>query len=269
LQGRVLLAEDNAVNQELARAMLGKLGLEVEIADNGAAAVALAEKQGYDVVLMDCQMPVMDGFAATAALRAREKNPGRRLPIIALTANAMEGDRQQCIAAGMDDYLAKPYSLEQLEAMLRRWLAPANQTATRAPETPAAADAIPASLATGERATAINTAFLDQMRELDPTGSMGLTRKILQAFLESSASLQAQLDQALAAGDAEALRRSAHTLKSSSANVGAEHLSSLFKQLEACGREARLDEACQLAPRMREEYALAVRELRALLEEVS
>jgi len=268
LQGRLLLAEDNAVNQELARAMLENLGLKADIANDGVEALALAEKQDYDLVLMDCQMPVMDGFDATAALREREKGSGKRLPIIALTANAMEGDRQRCIAAGMDDYLAKPYSLEQFESVLRRWLAPANQTAPLSPETPAVADAIPASPA-GERAAAINTAFLDQMRELDPHGSMGLVHKVLQAYLDSAPGLQTQLDEALAADDADALRRSAHTLKSSSANVGAEVLSSLFKQLEACGREARLEEASRLAPRVREEYALAVRELRALLEEAS
>jgi CheY-like chemotaxis protein len=264
LQGRILLAEDNTVNQALARAMLGNLGLTVDIANNGVEALVLAERQEYDLVLMDCRMPVMDGYDATATLREREQGTGKRLPIVALTANAMEDGRQKCLAAGMDDYLAKPYRRDQLETMLRRWLSPASDTAADQAQAQAPAVAV-ASAPTA----AINTAFLAQMRELDPTGSMGLVRKVLLAYLESSATLQERLDAALAAGDAEELRRSAHTLKSSSANVGAEALSALYKELEACGRGARLDEARGLAPRVGQEYAQAIRELRALLEAAS
>ncbi|MEW6293851.1 MAG: response regulator [Pseudomonadota bacterium] len=264
LQGRILLAEDNAVNQVFASAMLENLGLTADIANDGVEALMLAERQDYDLVLMDCQMPVMDGYDATASLREREKGSGRHLPIIALTANAMEGDRQKCLAAGMDDYLAKPYTLDQLETVLRRWLGQAPAVAAEPAREPDASTA-PAS----PPAAAINTACLDQMRQLDPDGSMGLMRKVLKAYLDSSASLQAQVDEALAAGDAEALRRSAHTLKSSSANVGAEALAALYKELEACGREGRLEAARQLAPRAGQQYAQAIRELCVLLKGVS
>lgn len=122
LRGRVLIAEDNRVNQEVARAMLRSLGLEIAIAEDGEAALALAERDTFDVILMDCQMPKIDGFEATAALRRREATGGRRVPVVALTANAMEGDRERCLAAGMDDYLGKPYTRAQLEQVLRRWL---------------------------------------------------------------------------------------------------------------------------------------------------
>jgi signal transduction histidine kinase/CheY-like chemotaxis protein len=130
--GRILLVEDNRVNQELAKAMLRTLGFDVDTAADGKAGVAAASAQHYDVVLMDCQMPEMDGFEATAAIRAREAAlharsaaPGsQRVPILALTANAMQGDRERCLAVGMDDYLAKPFTRDQLDQMLRRWVGP-------------------------------------------------------------------------------------------------------------------------------------------------
>jgi CheY-like chemotaxis protein len=132
LTRRVLLVEDNRVNQELAKAMLSNLGFEVDLAADGRAGIDAAFSRHYDVVLMDCQMPEMDGFQATAAIRAHELDTGvrgtefvpRRMPIIALTANAMKGDRERCLAVGMDDYLAKPFRQEQLEQVLRRWLEP-------------------------------------------------------------------------------------------------------------------------------------------------
>ncbi|MGZ8229201.1 MAG: ATP-binding protein [Burkholderiales bacterium] len=131
-RGRVLLVEDNKVNQEVGKAMLRRLGFEVDVSPDGKAGVDSAFTRRYDIVLMDCQMPEMDGYEATAAIRARERQeaaapeqsaPGAtRIPIIALTANAMDGDRERCLAAGMDDYLAKPFRKEQLEAIIERWL---------------------------------------------------------------------------------------------------------------------------------------------------
>jgi signal transduction histidine kinase/FixJ family two-component response regulator len=128
---RVLLVEDNRVNQEVAKAMLVNLGFEVDIAADGRAGIEAAFSRQYDVVLMDCQMPEMDGFQATAAIRAHELDTEawqtalpRRTPIIALTANAMQGDRERCLAVGMDDYLSKPFRTEQLDEVLRRWLEP-------------------------------------------------------------------------------------------------------------------------------------------------
>jgi signal transduction histidine kinase/CheY-like chemotaxis protein len=120
--GRVLLVEDQAVNAQLATAMLEELGFQVEVAGDGRAGVAAALTGRHDVVLMDCQMPGMDGFEATAEIRRHEVGGGRRLPVIALTALAMAGDRQRCLAAGMDDYLSKPYSRAQLVAVLARWV---------------------------------------------------------------------------------------------------------------------------------------------------
>jgi two-component system, sensor histidine kinase and response regulator len=129
---RVLLAEDNLVNQEIASNILRRFGCSVDVVADGAAAVRAAAEQDYDVVLMDCQMPSMDGFTAAQAIRLNENQAGRRrTPIIALTANALAGDREACIAAGMDDYIAKPFAIDQLREKVRSWLKPA-----AAPKTP-------------------------------------------------------------------------------------------------------------------------------------
>jgi CheY-like chemotaxis protein len=252
-RGKVLLAEDNPVNQMVAKAMLERLGVEVEIAGNGEEALALVDAQHFDLVLMDCQMPLMDGYQATAAIRQRQAGNPHHLPIIALTANAMEEDRNKCLAAGMDDYLSKPYAFTDLERMMTHWLRPA----TRDPV--ATTSAFPAS----EHENALNMQFLKQFQELDPSG--GLIRNIMQAFLDNAEDTILQIEQAVAAEDAEGLRRSAHTLKSSSANVGAEKLSALFRQLEALGREGKLGEAKSLLGEMQQAHEHAAREIRALL----
>ena len=121
----MLLAEDNAINRQVAVTMLERAGYAVQIAENGVQAVKASTHDGFDLVLMDWQMPEMDGFAATAAIRALEAEDSarRHLPIVALTANAMEGDRERCLSAGFDDYLAKPFRQQDLLATVQRWSA--------------------------------------------------------------------------------------------------------------------------------------------------
>ena len=241
LNGRVLLVEDNPTNQLVAAAMLQKLGLDCELAVNGAQAVERVRDGHFDLVLMDCHMPVMDGFEATTLIREMPDDIGR-LPIIALTANTLQGDEQACLAVGMNGFLAKPYLLATLRAELARWL-------TRAP------------VAASE---ALDMTVIESLRDLDETGSMDLAQEVFSVFLSSSARRLVELNAAIAQGDVQSLGKIAHALKSSAANVGALVLSEHFRELEKLAREGRLDEALGQLATMQQEHARAVSAIEAL-----
>ncbi|MCA1248375.1 response regulator [Massilia sp. MS-15] len=232
---RVLLAEDNPVNVEVAKAMLENFGLEAHCAGNGQEALDALRAGGFDAVLMDCQMPVMDGFAATAAIRRQEREAGHAapLPVIALTANALQGDRGACLAAGMDDYLSKPFTRQQLAAVLGRWVALplASPPAELAPHPARDAGAGPA-----PRCAAVSRAALDNIRALSCDAGADLVQKVVQAYLAEAPRQLAALRQALGGPDAALLRRLAHSLKSASANVGALRLAALCREFELLGR---------------------------------
>jgi len=266
LQQRVLVVEDNPVNQQVASAMLKSLGLQVTLASNGQEAVELVEKQEFDVVLMDCQMPVMDGFQATAAIRRLPLGRGERLPIVAVTANAMPGDEQNCLDAGMNDFLPKPFKLLQLQALLGRWLVSAAETrgagSTLESASVAAASAAPTS-------DVIDLQALQTVRELDPVGGMDLVRTILGIFIETADESMARVENAILAGDGEQLTAAAHALKSSSANVGAKNLSESYRQLEQLGRAGRLEEASDLLIQVKREHQCAVARLQEILQEAA
>jgi CheY-like chemotaxis protein len=266
LRGTVLLVEDNAVNQEVATAMLTKLGVQTTVADNGRKALELARERDFDLVLMDCQMPVMDGYESTAAIRALPNARGLRLPIIALTANAMQGDEQKCLAEGMNAFLSKPFTLAQLRALLVRWLPdlkdePAAQKVAVATQRRAA----PPRAATD----AINWDVLKAIQALDPSGDMDLIKKVLGIFLQSADDSVRQLEKAIADRDAERLSRTAHGLKSSSSNVGAETLCGFYRQLERLGHEGRIDEAHALLADVKREHERAVSRMREILEDAA
>ena len=244
LTGRVLVAEDNPVNQQVAEAMLEALGIACQVVDNGRLAVERVLKEPFDVVLMDCQMPEMDGFEATTEIRARQRE-GRlhgALPIVALTANAVQGDRERCLAAGMDDYLGKPFTLEQLANTLRRLLpsvAPATTTAATSPSrAPAPAEATPS-----DSDEPLNPRALDAIRQLPgPNGAL-LVARVIDAYRVDAPQRLAQMRRAADDGDADALRKGAHAMKSSSANVGAEQLAARCTDLEAIGHRRTVDGA--------------------------
>jgi len=261
-RGRVLLAEDNMINQQVAQSMLANFGLSVEIANNGEEAVALLQTQTFDIVLMDCHMPVMDGYQASAALRQRELTGDRRMPVVALTANAMLGDREQCIAVGMDDYLAKPYSRAQLEQVLNRWLPP---------KVEAAAEPYALIAPTAAQTTrALDKSVLEQYRELDPDGSLGLATEIGQIFLESSDAMVERMVSALALGDAESMKQAAHSLKSSCANVGGMTLAQHLNEIEILAKAGRINETASQMQQISLEYdqiKLELREFLALAEQ--
>ncbi|MBI3156546.1 MAG: response regulator [Burkholderiales bacterium] len=308
LRGSVLVAEDNPVNQGVARAMLRRIGIEPLIAANGQEALRLLREHAVDLVLMDCQMPVMDGYEAAAAIRRDPPRTGAPLPIVALTANAMPGDEARCRAAGMDGFLAKPYSFVQLREVLLRWLPVADAPALRVDLAPAAragvapaaqadeapparvdealpvrVDAAPASHADkapavqadagppagADEAAPIREEVLAALRELDPEGGDALLRELVGEYLAMARDVAPRIESALAAGDAAALARAAHALKSASANVGAEGLSAQCRELEALGRAGRLEAARALASRFGREHARAQAALAAMLEEVT
>jgi two-component system sensor histidine kinase/response regulator len=261
LVGHVLLAEDNPVNQEVARGMLEKLGCQVTAVVTGAQAVAAVEQTAYDAVLMDMQMPEMDGLEATRAIRDRERRTGSgHLPIIALTANAFAKDAEACFAAGMDEYLSKPFTLGAFHARLARWLAPGPSAS------PAPPGAAGGPVTTAERSddrqtpaappeTVLDHKALDALRALRRPGRPDVVEKILSAFLVSSAELLATMHEAVSRDDAEVVHRAAHSLKSSSANVGALSLSAACRELEALARAKTLTNAPALLDQITAELA--------------
>ena len=258
--GRVLLAEDNPVNQEVALGLIEALGMRADVAANGREALARVAAVHYDVVLMDCQMPELDGFAATAEIRRREAERGGHLPIVAVTAHALDGDREVCLAAGMDDYLAKPFTRAQLAAVLQRWLSAADpgRPTEDAPVPPAARPDVTGVVV--ERAT-LNPQALAAIGRLSGHGA-ALVGRVIRAFLADTPARLAQLREAGHAGNAEALRKAAHALKSSCANVGAERLAAFAAELEAIGRSGAVSRSAPLLERTDAEWPQVV----ALLE---
>ena len=237
-KARVLLAEDNGVNQVVARNMMKALGCSYEIVPNGEEALRAMEAGGFDIVLMDCQMPVMDGYAATRAIRELEQRSGRtRTPVVALTANALVGDAEQCLASGMDDHLAKPYTRKQLAAMLARWL-PSGCVENPEPES---ADARP-SPEPAPRDLMLDRAALDNIRAVDDEDGSVLA-EVIQMYLDEVPGHVSGLQQAAAARDGAALARNAHALKSASFNVGAKGIGELCRKIEKQGKAGELADA--------------------------
>ncbi len=218
LGAHVLVAEDNPVNLEVARQYLIELGCSVEIAENGKVAAAACEKRRYDMVLMDCQMPVLDGLAATRKIRDGERRSGAvPMPIVAVTANAYEEDRRACIESGMDDYLSKPFTPEQLSDMLHKWVKIEHQSAGLESE-----DAVPA----------LDEDFVGTLRGSRPQ----FLEKLFDLFNGFGPGAIEQIQSSYHACDAEAIMRLAHSLKSSSSNIGASRLSRCCADLQQIAR---------------------------------
>ena len=219
---RLLLAEDNAINQEVACDVLEREGIHVTVVENGQEAVDILLRETFDGVLMDCQMPVMDGYTAARILRQQERL--RDLPIIAMTASAMAGDREKAIAAGMNDHISKPLQIDDLFATLARWVRPAGSAQ--------AAASLPATA----------TDPLDSLPGIDPTawrargmGDDAMYRRMLKKFVLAQQDFPAPFLEALAAGDVPAIRRLAHTLKSLTGTLGAHGVERAAQALElAC-----------------------------------
>ncbi|WP_419660220.1 sensory box histidine kinase/response regulator protein [Desulfosarcina variabilis str. Montpellier] len=255
LDYHVLVAEDNATNQEVVRGMLKKLGCRVDVVANGREAVEAAMAQHYDLVFMDCQMPVLDGYQACREIRGLEKEnkTGRHIPIIALTANALKGDKEKCLAAGMDDYMSKPFQAVAMRTMIERWGADAD----RVP-----ADALPSSdpgtektaQSSAEGGEAVQLSVLYALKELQIEGEPDFIKKVVTTFLGGGDEQIVLLERALAQNKIEDIRFIAHRFKSSSANVGAMQLSEYSRQLEADCRQHAGTSAKVLVPAIVAEY---------------
>jgi two-component system sensor histidine kinase/response regulator len=266
---RVLLAEDNPVNVEVAKAMLESLDLHVTCARNGDEALRAVQAAGpacpWDCVLMDCQMPVMDGFAATAAIRREEREAGRGrvLPIIAITANALQGDREACLAAGMDDYLSKPFTQQELAAVIGRWMAlPLAASVHHDDEPPR----LPSASVEVIQRDVVNRAALEKIRMLSRERGDALVQKVIAAYVDNTPQQLSTLRRAIDGMDTGNVRRIAHTLKSASANVGADALAALCKAMEHLGRADTTEGADSLLTNMEQEFQAVRDSLTALLE---
>lgn len=231
----VLLVEDTPLNQKLEKVMLEHCGCRVDVAQDGREALLLAGRNRYAAIFMDCQMPGMDGFEAAGAIRAMEaRGEGAgRTPIVALTAYAMAGDRERCLAAGMDDYLSKPFGMAALQTVVARWLTGGGMAA-------------PVEGHGGEAAAPVDRTALERLAALQPAGENGALRKIIALYVDQAERLLAALRGAVSRLDPAALEGAAHTLKSCSAGLGALPLAGICRELERLGRTGNLANAGEL-----------------------
>ncbi|HZU61729.1 MAG TPA: response regulator, partial [Solirubrobacteraceae bacterium] len=243
---RILLAEDNAMNQKVALRLLERLGYSADVASNGLEALAALEQQPYDVVLMDVQMPELDGLDASRQICQRWP-PERRPHIIAMTANALPEDREACFAAGMNDYVAKPIRAEELAAALRRAQPLSNGGPT-----------------SGEGEVNLEAAALQNLRDL---GGVEFLTEVVDVFMADAPALISSLRTSLERGDTEELRRAAHTLKSNGATLGAVAFAKLCHTLEQAAKEGRLDGLSQLVDQIGREYPTLQEALTSLRSE--
>ncbi len=248
-EAKVLLVEDNFVNQEVAVASLESCGIAVDVANNGEEALSLFAKDGYDVVLMDCQMPVMDGYMATTRIRELEQDEERvHVPIVAMTADAVKGDKERCYQVGMDDYLSKPFTQSDLHSMLRKWMPQLELDTAAVLEEEVDR---PSSVA----GAAIDQSVIEDIRKLGARNS-DLLERVLQTYLQEAPKIIEQIYTAISSADYDLLRAQAHALKSSSGNVGARGIMELSKDLEAKGKAADGQGLDEMGQQLKHEYSL-------------
>ncbi len=234
-EARILVADDDSTNREVALAQLRTLGYHASVVTNGAEAIAALQRERYDLVLMDCGMPVMDGFAATQAIRA-SMQPG--IPIVALTASSMQADRDRCLSAGMDDYLSKPTDLRELADMIAKWLpvSSAQEPAAAIPDAPAT----------------VTFNAEDLLWRLN--GDRQLAGMVVQGFLKDVPSQLSNLCKQLDQEDANGIRSQAHMLRGAAAMVAAEGLRAIAEEMEMSGKAGQLDRCRELVPRAVAEF---------------
>ncbi len=239
MQAKVLLAEDNVVNQKVAVRILEKLGCRVEAVANGLEALDALSRIPYDLVLMDCQMPEMDGYIATAAIRKREVTTGTHIPIIAMTANALIGDRERCLQAGMDDYISKPVHADQLLEVVQKWaMSPDGPSAIGAEQ-----EGRPASEAASCCHSVLDMETFNALRNREQQSAPGALRHLVDAFIQDAQAHIAALYTAVDARDIDTLTQVAHLLNIRSAPVGAIAMVTSCQALESHGDSDVMHEA--------------------------
>jgi PAS domain S-box-containing protein len=250
---RILLAEDNAVNQKLALRLLEHMGYRADVTANGLEVLEALQRQSYDVILMDVQMPEMDGLEASRAIHegwTAEQRPR----IVAMTANAMQGDREECLAAGMDDYLTKPIQSKALQAALERsgWWAKKRTL----PLEEAGEVALPIGDAEREveAAPALDPAALSELRQFQGEGEPDIVQELAEAFQFETPPLLQALRKAIVEGQPEQLKGAAHNLRGSSNNLGARTMAALSAELEAIGKNGTVEQATELVTHLDQEY---------------
>jgi CheY-like chemotaxis protein/HPt (histidine-containing phosphotransfer) domain-containing protein len=256
----VLLAEDNRINQEVFKDLLTQLGCQVVVVDDGEQALQRLEQQQYGMIFMDCQMPNLDGFETSTRIRQLEQAQSimKRIPIVALTANAMQGDRERCIAAGMDDYLSKPVNSKELQKMLTRYLKPSLVAPISLPNSkeicysPRIEEPMPMS-----NNDVISTEVLANMRqEMKNRGINWL----IDLFLKELPNYLNNLRQAVESSDGEKLYLAAHKFKGSCTNLGAIKMVALCQQLEMFGKNNELQQATQIVNEQLDQESQRLRE---------
>lgn len=257
-RARLLLAEDNKVNQKVAVRTLEKLGYRVDVSDDGEEAVEAVSRTDYAAVVMDVQMPKMDGYEATAEIRRRENESGNKhIPIIAMTANALRGDREKALEAGMDDYIAKPIKAEELGETLRRWIP--EESATKENDPGLAHE-------NGSGAGPLDPAVLAGLEELEEDGEQSIVAELADMFLEDATSRIGTLRKAVEEGSAEDVQKLAHSLKGSSGNMGARRMQDICTELQEIGESGDLTNAPELLEQLEVEFDRVRPELNVLKE---
>jgi PAS domain S-box-containing protein len=254
--GKILVAEDNEVNQQVVLAILNKLGFSADVVSDGLAAVEAAKKEGYLAVLMDCQMPRMDGYEATGLIRQQPRPVP--LPIIAVTSNALSGDRDKALQAGMDEYITKPITIGTLKTVLMKVL-----------ERQPAPVSVPLDSPVKDGDTRLDTSILDSLRELQSPGGPDVARVVVDVYLKEASVRLANIHRAVASGIPKEVADACHALGGSSRSVGALRVGNLCKILEIDARKGSLALASDLVPHIQEECRLAQQELRAFLGDKS
>ena len=266
LSGKVLLVEDHPVNQKVAQKLLERLGLVVDVAENGEVALEKLRDQPYAMVLMDCQMPVLDGYSATRRLREIESGQGKpRTPVVAMTAHAMSGDRERCLQAGMDDYLSKPLDRQLLEQTLARWMPKAANTASAIAADPLSAiapathsEAMSPAMQNPPPPDTLDTATLVDLEDI--MGDELVT--LVDAYLRDGETRMRNMREAADRGDGAEVGKLAHSLKSSSANLGAMPLANRARQVEEAARNGTLANPADSVAALEKLYANAAAALK-------